>query len=331
MKKAYQMSIGDYQIHCNRKQTRTEKKLTEINNIVNWDRVTKEFSVIDKTDKTHGGRPRKELLMMCKILFIQYLYNLSDPELEDQLNDRLSFQRFAGINLNTPIPDYSTIWRFKESLSKQGLTDKLFDLIIDELENRGLLVKKGTIVDATIIQSGNRPLSKKHRQELSEKPSSQIDTDARSTKKNGRHYFVYKGHVGMDDGSILIRKKEFTPANVHDSTQTDKLISGDENSFFGDKAYSNDKLKRRSRQSGVYYGVLDKSRRGQRLSVKQERRNKRMSSIRSRVEHPFAQIKKVLNFELATAKTLVRNELRFTMNCIVYNVLRAGYLIKLTA
>lgn len=331
MSKAYQMSIGDYQVQCNRKPTRAEKKLSEIDEIVDWDRITKEFSIIDKTSKTHGGRPRKELRMMCKILFIQYLYNLSDPELEDQLNDRLSFQRFAEINLNTLIPDYSTIWRFKESLNEQKLTDKLFNMINNELDARGLFLKKGSIIDATIIQSGNRPLSQKRRQALSEKPSSQIDTDAQSTKKNGRHYFGYKGHVGVDKGSDLIRKKEFTPANKHDSTQTGKLISGDELSVFGDKAYSNDELKRSSRADGKYYGILDKARRGQKLSNKQKKRNKRMSAIRAPVEHPFSYMKNVLDYELATARTLVRNELRFTMNCIVYNVLRAGYLMKSAA
>ena len=91
MKKAHQMSIGDYQIQQNRRVTRSEKKLSEIEGFVKWDRIVEMFSIIDKTDPRRGGRPRKEILMMVKILFIQYLYNLSDPELEDQINDRLSF------------------------------------------------------------------------------------------------------------------------------------------------------------------------------------------------------------------------------------------------
>jgi len=94
MKKAWQISMGDYQIQRNRKATRAEKKLSVIEGFVKWDRIVDMFSVIDKTDTKHGGRPRKEILMM-NILFIQYLYNLSDPELEDQINDRLSFQRFS--------------------------------------------------------------------------------------------------------------------------------------------------------------------------------------------------------------------------------------------
>ena len=328
MRKAHQMSLGDYQVNQNRKVTRSEKKLSEIEDFVNWDRIVSLFSVIDKTDKSYGGRPRKEILMMCKILFIQYLYNLSDPELEDQLNDRLSFQRFAGISLDTTVPDHSTIWRFKEALIKAGLTDKLFEMITDDLESKGLFVKKGTIVDATIIQSSNRPLSKQRRQALSEFPSNQVDTDAQSTKKNGKYYFGYKGHIGTDVESKLIRSKSFTSANVHDSTEMEKLIIGDEKSLFGDKAYSKDEVKRRSRKDDIYYGILDKARRGQKLSDKQKRRNKRMSSIRSQVEHPFAYMKRILNLDLAMAKTLPRNDLLFTMNCVIYNIMRAGQLTK---
>jgi len=331
MKKAHQISIGDYQIQQNRRVTRAEKKLSEIEGFVKWDRIVEMFSVIDKTDPKHGGRPRKEILMMVKILFIQYLYNLSDPELEDQINDRLSFQRFAGIGLDCVVPDHSTIWRFKEALIGHNLLDKLFQMITNDLEIRGLIVKKGAIIDATIIQSSNRPLSKQRRQDLSDNPSPQVDTDAKSTKKNGKSYFGYKGHIGTDVGSKLIRTKSFTSANVHDSTELDKIIIGDEQSILGDKAYSKDEVKRRSRETGIYYGILDKGRRGHKLSSKQKRRNRRLSSIRSQVEHPFAYMKRILNMDRATAKTLARNELRFTMNCIIYNIMRAGQLTECSA
>jgi len=324
----YQMSLGDYQVNQNRRKTRSEVKLAEIDKIVRWDKLVDLFSVIDKTDKHIGGRPRKELLMMTKVLFIQYLYNLSDPELEEQLNDRISFQHFAGIGLDFKVPDHSTIWRFKESLIQHGLLEQLFQRILVDLEEKGLILKKGTIVDATIIRSSNRPLSQKRREELHEKPSSQIDTDAKSTKKNGKYYYGYKGHIGTDVGSKLIRKTSFTSANVHDIMEADKLISGDEQSVFGDKAYSDDSVKQKSRENGFYYGILSKAKRGHKLSRKQVRHNKRLSSIRSQVEHPFAYMKRILNYEFAMARTLVRNELRFIMNCTLYNVMRASYLLK---
>jgi len=106
----HQLSIGDYQVNRNRIKTRAENRLAEIDKIVKWEKIVEMFSIADKTDKHIGGRPRKEAEMMVKILFIQSLYNLSDPDLEDQLNDRISFQRFAGLWLDDKVPDYSTIW-----------------------------------------------------------------------------------------------------------------------------------------------------------------------------------------------------------------------------
>lgn len=320
-----QLSFADYQISQSRKVTRSEEQLRKIEKFVNWDKIVGMFSVIDRTGEL-GGRPRKELIMMSKILFIQYLYNFSDPELEDQLNDRLSFQRFAGIGMDEGIAVYSTIWRFKESLIKENLYNKLFDMIIMELEDRGLILKKGTIVDATIVPSHNKPLSRKKREELQISPSNQIDTEASSTKKNGKYYFGYKGHIGVDVGSKLIRKKGFTTASVHDINEKDKLISGDERAHYGDKAYNRDEDKREARKKGIFYGILDKARRGQKLSSKQQKRNKNLSKVRASVEHPFACMKRILHYEIAYATTKVRNDFRFTMNCIVYNILRANYL-----
>jgi len=131
--------------------------------------------------------------------------------------------------------------------------------------------------------------------------------------------------LGLNDR----HRKLFCPQE--NSVETDKLVSGDEKSLFGDKAYAKDEIKRRSRKAGVYYGILDKARRGQKLSNKQKRRNKRMSLIRSQVEHPFAYMKRILNLGLAMAKTLPRNDFRFTMNCIIYNIMRANQLTRCPA
>jgi len=324
----YQMSLGDYQVNQNRRKTRTELKLASIDKIVNWAKLVQLFTVIDKTDKYIGGRPRKEILMMIKALFVQHLYDLSDPELEEQLNDRISFQRFTGIGMDLKVPDHSTIWRFKESLLKHGLLKCLFEQILGDIESKGLIIRKGTIVDATIIRSTNRPLSRQKRAELQEQPSSQIDREAQSTKKNGKYYYGYKGHIGTDVGSKIIRKVRFTAANIHDIKEFKNLVSGDEQSVFGDKAYSDDTVKQESRKGGFYYGILSKGRRGRGLTRKQIKKNKQLSTIRAQVEHPFAYMKRVLGYEYARARTLVRNELRFIMSCTLYNVMRAGYLLK---
>lgn len=229
----------------------------------------------------------------------------------------------------TTVPDYTTIWRFRDRLSEEGVGDKLFRLINSFLESKGLFVKKGTIVDATIVESTNRPLSKERRKELESNPSSQIDTDAHSTQKRGKKYFGYKGHIGTDIESKLIRKRKMTSAQPHDSQLTGELLSGDEAAVFGDSAYCNKKDKRKARENGIYYGMLDKGTRRKGLSVSQKKRNKKKSKVRSSVEHPFGYIKKKLNYNYCVAKNLRRNSFYFDMNCILYNIFRANYLLSL--
>lgn len=323
-----QLSFSDLELSLNRsKKTRSEIQLDKINRIVDWGKVEVLLSSTDRTGR-QGGRKPISVLIKAKMLFVQYLYNLSDPELEDQLYDRLSFQRFVGLDFSQQIPDFTTLWRFKERLVESDLMDGLFALILNSLEEKGLLLKKGTAVDATIVESTNRPLSKEKRASLEKNPSSQIDTDAHSTVKRGKKYFGYKGHIGQDVGSGLIRKRSFTSARPHDSQQKEELWSGDEQAVFGDSAYSNQAEKRAARQIGIYYGILDRGTRKRKLSNSQKKANKKKSSIRCKVEHPFGYMKEKLNYQMAGAKNLLRNALRFDMNCIIYNIMRADVLLR---
>ncbi|SHM32248.1 Transposase and inactivated derivatives, IS5 family [Salegentibacter salegens] len=323
-----QLSFSDIELGRSRKPSRVSSKLNKINNLVEWDKVFNLVQAVDNTNKVIGGAPHRDLSIKVKMLFLQHLYNLSDPELEDQVNDRLSFQKFAGINYTTTVPDFTTIWRFKEALVREGLMDGLFALILASLESKGLLLKKGTSVDATILQSTTKPLSKERREELEKHPSAQIDTDAQSTAKRGKKYFGYKGHIGTDVGSELIRKRTFTSARPHDSQLKDELLSGDEQMIFGDSAYGTIADKRKARKEGVYYGMLDKGTRKRKLSATQKKNNKKKSKIRCKVEHPFAYLKEKLNYKRTVAKTMARNELRFDFNCILYNIFRASYLLS---
>lgn len=262
------------------------------------------------------------------MLFLQSTFNFSDEELEDQVIDRLSFQRFAGLSFDEEIPDFTTIWKFKEALVKAGLMDAIFEAIDGQMAERGLILKKGTLVDAIIIHSANRPLSRKRREELESTPSPQIDVDAQSTEKNGKKHFGYKGHIGVDAESKIIRKRTFTPANVHDSQELENVLSGDEKSVFADKAYASQKNKKAMRASGIYYGILDKGARNHPLRTRQQKRNKQKSRVRAAVEHPFGFMRKKLKVTVLTAKNKARNALRFDMWCIIYNVCRASFLLK---
>ena len=311
-----------------KKQSRAVVTLAKIDAVVNWQAFVNIVQVIDKSNTDKGGRKPLPFEWKVKMLFLQYAFNLGDEELEDQLIDRLSFQKFVGINFDQEIPDFTTLWYFKEALIQHKLMDRIFSSIHHQLELNGLILKKGTIADATIIESDNKPLSRQKREELESKPSVQIDIEAQSTEKSGKKFFGYKGHIGVDVESKLIRKRKFTPANVHDSQAFEEVLSGDEKSIWGDKAYPNDKHKHIARTLGIFYGILDKKKRGKELSGKQQKRNKQKSSVRAAVEHPFAFMRKKLKMGLATAKNRARNALRFDMNCILYNVLRADWLLK---
>lgn len=328
MKNFHQLTLAENIFSNRNKISRVVITLNKIKILVDWDKLEADISVIDKTHQGVGGRPRIPLQWMLRMLFIQNLYNLSDPELEDQLIDRKSFQDFVGIHQGVEIPDFSSLWRFKESLVQHELGNKLFDTINSELEKKGLFVKKGTAVDATLLQSTTRPLSKTKREELVQTPSAQIDTDATSTEKAGKKYFGYKGHIGVDVESKLIRKQTYTSASPHDSTEFENLLSGDEKGIWGDSAYISKDKKRAARFLGIYFGVLDRGVRGHALSNKQKKNNRKKSAVRAVVEHPFAFMKTKLHLLKATAKNMERNALRFTMNCINYNLLRADFLIR---
>jgi len=329
-KKNRQLSLMDAVLSYSRrkKTSKAVATLSEIDKLVNWQALVGLVKGLDKTQSGKGGRPPISFEIKLKMLFLQHTFNLSDEQLEDQLIDRLSFQQFVGLSYEEEIPDFTTLWNFKEALIKNKLMDRIFSSIVSQIELNGLVLKKGTMVDATIIASDNKPLSKERRQELEAAPSAQVDTDASSTEKNGKKYFGYKGHIGVDVGSKLIRKRSFTPANVHDSTELEHVLSGDEKSIWADKAYPEQKQKRAARSMGLYYGVLDKAVRGKGLSGKQEKRNRQKSSVRASVEHPFAFMKKKLKVTVLAAKTKMRNALRFDMWCIIYNVCRASFLLK---
>ena len=319
--KRHQLSMLDQWASQSGQVSRSTERLSEIDAFIDWEPLYTVGRRIDKTGP-QGGQPRTPVRWMIRGLFLQHLYQLSDPQLEDQLIDRLSFRRFAGLPLDQKVPDFTTFWRFREALAKEELMEELFARITRQLEVKGLILKRGTVVDASIIESSSRPLSKDRRNQLEEDPSAQIDTDADSTCKNGGWHFGYKGHIGVDVGSKLIRTLSFTQASPHDSTQLGALLSGDERAIFGDKAYPSKDLKIRCRAEGTYYGILDKAYRNRPLSGSQKGRNTRKRRVRRYVEHPFAAIKDRYGMRVARAKSKLRNKARFVMSAICWNIER---------
>jgi transposase, IS5 family len=205
---------------------------------------------------------------------------------------------------------------------KKQLYDRLFGIIVADPDARGVVLRRGTLIDATIVQSARRPCRKADDEETTLRQKAQQDRDAEFTKKGKKTHYGYKGHIGVDEGSGVIRKKVFTAANVHDSKETDALISGDERSVSADKAYVSEERKRGLRKKGVFCGIPDKGYRNRPLAKKQKKMNRKKSRVRSAVERPFARFKHLYGYRRSRYVNTARNDLRFTFLCIIHNVRR---------
>jgi len=294
-----------------KKETRREKFLREMNRAMPWDRLV---SLIKPYyPKAGNGRHPMPLEQMLRIYFMQQWYSLSDPAMEDSLYDIESMRRFANIELGEdPVPDETTILHFRRLLEQHQLTAKLLEDVNVFLEEKGLLLKGGSIVDASIISA---PSSTKNR-------GKKRDMEMSSTKKGNKWYFGMKVHVGVDAKKGLVHTVEVTTAKNHDSTMLPNLVREDDQAVFGDKGYFSDDLKREAREDGVYWGVLEKRKRGKGLSSSQQKRNKKHASIRAKVEHCFRIIKCQFGYIKTRYKGLEKNAVQ------VYSLMALGNLYQ---
>lgn len=215
--------------------------LDRLSGLANWYRFEKLMAHL--RDEEGPGRPGYPVIVLFRALLLQSLYGLSERELEEALADRLSFKRFVGLSLEDTAPDHTVLNRFRNLLIEQGLLEKLFGELDRQLENAGLILKRGTMLDATLIQAVSAPPKQ-------ERPSN--DPDARFAKRQGKSgsTFGYKAHMGVDEGSGLIRAVLTTPANVNDTTPADDLIRGDEAAVWADAAYDTHARRARLKAEG---------------------------------------------------------------------------------
>ena len=200
-----------------RKELRIEKFLDEMNNVVPWKKLTK---AIKPHYRCEGGRPPHDLELMLRIHFLQLWHNLSDPAMEEALYDRMSFQTFIGFDcFGGIIPDESSICRFRHLLESRGLSSSILKIVNKHLEAQGLVLKEGTIVDATLLPA---PVSKKNAKK-------QRDPEMSSTRKNNKWHFGAKGHIGVQaQGKPIIHSVEFSTAKDHDKPHMTSLFHGNE-------------------------------------------------------------------------------------------------------
>ncbi len=303
-------------------RTPTNTYLDDITALIDWGPIRAQLQTA--YGPSRRGRPTRDLLQLFKGLLLQAWYHLSDPGLERALNDRLSFQRFLGLSLDEAVPDETTFWRFRNRLEETGVLDAVFQAVLDQLAAHELIVEKGTLIDATIKPAASRP-PRTDRQTGETHPSR--DADATFVTKRGKTTFGYKAHLGVDLGSDLIKTVTVTPANVHDSTKFEQLLTGHEQSVFADKAYAKAERKRHLRAEGVYCGILDKAYRNRPLSATQQRDNTQKTRIRNRVERIFATWVKDYGYVKTRYTTLARNTAQVVVLSLAFNLKRARTLL----
>lgn len=301
------------------KVLRCEKFLNEMNKVLPWKRL---YRLIEPYyQEAEVGRKRKELALMLRIHCLQQWYGLSDPAVEEAIYDRNSFQKFLGLDLLAEqAPDETTILNFRHLLEEHDLAKKMFKEINRHLEELGLMMRNGTIVDATLIAAAKSTKNQEGKR----------DPEMSSTKKNNTWHFGMKAHIGVDSKSGLVRDVETTTAKVHDHEKLESLLGGDEKAIYGDKGYFDDRKKRQCRKDGIFWGVLDRAKRNRTLSNSQHKRNKKLSSIRSKVEHPFQVIKCLWGYTKARYRGIKKNTGQLLMLFGLCNIFRARRVLMVT-
>lgn len=281
-----------------RKQTRRAVFLEQMDAVVPWDRF--EQLILPYYPVAGRGRRPYPLRAMLKIHFMQQWFGLSDPAMEEALWETPLLSRFAGIGLDFEgVPDETTILKFRHLLEKHALGKALFDEMAAILTERGLLLRQGTIVDATLIAA---PPSTRNR-------TKSRDPEMKQTRKGNQWYFGMKAHIGVDAVSGCAHSAEMTSANVHDSVVTDALLHGEEEVAFGDSAYaSNERSLEADRDEGdVVWATPFKRAKGKDLTDEQRRINRNMSSYRSKVEHVFRIVKRQFGYVSTRYRGLYKN------------------------
>ena len=294
-------------------------KLERLDELIDWSLLERLASEVRPGRR---GRPPYAPLSMLKALYLQALYDLSDPGLEEALLDRMSFRRFCGFALDAPTPDETTIWRFREDAV--AVLEAAFEEINRQLDAKGLLVRKGTLMDATLVSSASRPPPYK----AGAGARHPREPDADWTMRNGKAFFGYKAHVGVDQGSSLVRRAGMTSAKIYESTVADGLISGDEGAAYGDKAYEHKGRRARLKAAGIKDRIMHRRHKHTpRLPYWQQRRNDLIARRRAPVEAVFSALKRLYGLRRAKGLTLERNTARLMAAVTVYNLRRASSLL----
>lgn len=295
-----QMTFADAEYAGKRKQTRKELFLIEMEQVVPWQGL---IALIEPHyPKGEGGRPAYPLMAMLRVHLLQNWFGYSDPAMEEALYETTILRQFAGLNLER-IPDETTILNFRRLLERHELAAGILAVINGYLGDRGLSLRQGTVVDATLIHA---PSSTKNK-------DGKRDPEMHQTKKGNQYYFGMKAHIGADSESGLVHSVVGTAANVADVTQVDKLLHGEEHMVSGDAGYTG--VEKRAEHAGrpVIWQIAARRSTYKRLNKRsvlykaRRRIEKAKAQVRAKVEHPFRVIKRQFGYTKVRFRGLAKN------------------------
>ena len=279
--------------------------LSEANDLIDWTAIEQKLEGIYSAST---GRPSYPLLTLFKALLLQQWYGLSDPRTEEALCDSISFRRFVGLSLADTVPDHSTLSRFRAELGDRFW--KLLEAFNAQLDARGLIIRKGTLIDASFVQSSSRKRG--------------VDGEAGSYGGQSEdNVSGYKMHAAVDQFSGLVRKVIVTSANINDTTPADELIMGDEKAVYADKAYDKHRRRKDLQRRGIFPGLMHRANKHHPLSPKQKAFNDQIKGLRAPVERTFGILKQHYRLRRTRYVGLVRTGVQITLACIAMNIKRA--------
>jgi IS5 family transposase len=270
-----------------------------------------------------GGRPACRVGVLLRVMILQHLYGLSDPQAEEQLKDRLSFQKFVQLDAHETVPDETTVCRFRQRLIECGLHEEMLGLLNAQLEARGYIVKRVTLVDATLVESSRkRPAAQAVREGRAP------DADASYTRKCNQSFYGYKAHVSSDGEHQLIRAAVISTASQYDGEVLVRVAPADSEVVYADKAYDTKVNQAWLRAHGIQNGILKKGGCHIQLTAEDQENNHQKSLVRRQIERIFAHLKKWQHYRRVRYLGLARNQLELTLKAVAYNLQRLAGILE---
>ena len=324
-------------------RTRKIKKqfFQQINALLDW----KEISMIISKDYTVGdsrtGRPAHDGLLLFKMCMLQNWYGLSDYEVEDRVNDSISFSYFCGLNIDEPAPDHSAVSRFRTSLTKTGTFEKLFKSINRQLEAKNIIVKKGAIVDASVVDTPLRPKGKTTHKvtqdredekevEVKKEYASSVDTEGAWLKKRGKFHYGYKKHYVTDEEGLVLGVVT-TKASTNEIANLDEVLNSadlpERIPLKADKGYQSKKNAEILKERKLKNHILKKAAKNKPLTKREKEFNKAVGQIRFKVERTFGGIKRWFGGGFARYRGISKMHTQNLMEALCYNLYRSPGII----